>query len=270
MMNRQKDRTLCSVVSYSLQTHAACRRWAPCRLLHPWDFQARILEWVAFPSPGHLPDPGIKPRSPALQEDSLPTEPPAKPSFDDEYYYIKKKKRHLQSLSWFNFQFIHFYSIYRSYYMAQPSIRVSCCCSVTKSCLTFVTPWTTAYQASLSFTISQSLLKLLVHWVSGAIQPSHPLSPLLLLPSVFPRIRVFSNEFALCTKQSIGASVSASVLRMNSQGWFLLGLTGLISLQSRWVSTVFSTTTVWKHQFFGVQPSVGSNSHICTWLLEKP
>ena len=151
--------------------------------------------------------------------------------------------------------------------MAQPSIRVSCCCSVTKSCLTFVTPQTTAYQASLSFTISQSLLKLLVHWVSDAIQPSHPLSPLLLPPSVFPRIRVFSNEFALCTKQSIGASVSASVLRMNSQGWFLLGLTGLISLQSKWVSTVFSTTTVWKHQFFNTQPSLWSNSHICTWLL---
>ena len=70
--------------------------------------------------------------------------------------------------------------------------------------------------------------------------------------------------------QSIRASVSASVLQMNIQGWFPLGLNGLISLQSKRLSGVFSSTTVQKHQFFGTQSSLWSNSHIHTWLLEKP
>ena len=64
-------------------------------------------------------------------------------------------------------------------------------------------------------------------------------------------------------------SATASVLPMNSQGWFPLGLTGLISLQSKGLSRVFSNTTVQKHQFFGAQPSLWSYSHIHTWLLEK-
>ena len=70
--------------------------------------------------------------------------------------------------------------------------------------------------------------------------------------------------------QSTGASTSASVLLMNIQGWFPLGLNGLISLQPNGLSRVFSSTTIWKHQFFSIQPSLWSNSHICTWLLEKP
>ena len=70
--------------------------------------------------------------------------------------------------------------------------------------------------------------------------------------------------------QSIGASVSASVLLMNIQGWFSLGLTGLISLQSSGFSRVFSSPTVQKQQFFSTQPSLWSNYHIPTWLLEKP
>ena len=70
--------------------------------------------------------------------------------------------------------------------------------------------------------------------------------------------------------QNIGASASASVLPMNIQGWFPLRLTGLISLLSKGLSRDFSNTTVWKHQFFSVQPSLWSNSHVYTWLLEKP
>ena len=70
--------------------------------------------------------------------------------------------------------------------------------------------------------------------------------------------------------QSIGASALASVLPMNIQGWFHLGLTGWISLLSKGLSRVFSDTTVQKHQFFSTQFSWWSNSHICTWLLEKP
>ena len=69
--------------------------------------------------------------------------------------------------------------------------------------------------------------------------------------------------------KSTGASASTSVLPMNIQGWLPLWLTGLISLQSKGLWRVFSNTTVQKHQFFGAQPSLCSNSHIHTWLLEK-
>ena len=69
--------------------------------------------------------------------------------------------------------------------------------------------------------------------------------------------------------QSIGASASASVLPMNVQDWFTLGLTDVISLQSKGLSRVFFNTTVQKHQFFGTQPSLWPNSYIKTWLLEK-
>ena len=69
--------------------------------------------------------------------------------------------------------------------------------------------------------------------------------------------------------QRIGASASSSVLRMNIHGWFPLGLTVLISLQSKGLSKVFSSTTIWKHQFFGTQFSLWPNSHIPTWLLKN-
>ena len=81
----------------------------------------------------------------------------------------------------------------------------------------------------------------------------------------FPMSQLFTSG-----GQSIGVSASASVLPMNIQGWFPIELTGLISLQSKGLSRVFSNTTVQKHQFFSAQPSLWSNSHICTWLLEKP
>ena len=100
-----------------------------------------------------------------------------------------------------------------------------------------------------------------VHGVGDAIQPCHPLLP-LLLPSVFPCIRVFSSELLFAAGgQSIGASVSASVLPVNIQGWFPLGLTGLISLLSKGLSRVFSSAAFQKHQFFSTHPSLWSNSH---------
>ena len=93
--------------------------------------------------------------------------------------------------------------------------------------------------------------------------------PLFLLLSVFPSIRVFSNVSLLASGvQSVGAL--ASVLPVNFQGWFSLGLTDLISLLSTGLSRVFSSTTVRKHQFLSAQPFLRSNSHIHTWLLEKP
>ena len=80
----------------------------------------------------------------------------------------------------------------------------------------------------------------------------------------FPTCWLFTSD-----GQSIGASALASVLPMNIQGWFPLGLIGLISLLSKGLSKAFSSTTIQKHQFFGSQPSLWSNSHICTWLLEN-
>ena len=86
----------------------------------------------------------------------------------------------------------------------------------------------------------------------------------------FPASRSFPTSWLFASGvQSIGVSASASVLPMNFQ-WFPLGLTGLISLQSKRLSRVFSSTIIRKHQFFSAQPSLWSNSHIHTWLLEKP
>ena len=86
--------------------------------------------------------------------------------------------------------------------------------------------------------------------------------PFFLPPSIFPSIRVLSMSCLFASGgPSIGDSASASVLSMNIQGWFPLGLTGLISFKSKGLSRVFSNTTVQKHQFFGTQPSLWSNSH---------
>ena len=117
------------------------------------------------------------------------------------------------------------------------------CCSVTQPFQLFVIPWTAARQASLFFTISQSLLKLMS--IESVMSFSHLiLCCPLLLPSVFPCIRVFSNESVLHIRcQSIETSVLASVLPVNIQDWFPLGLTGLISLQSKGLSRVFFSTT---------------------------
>ena len=119
--------------------------------------------------------------------------------------------------------------------------------------------------------LSQSLLRLMS--IKSMMLSNHLIlwHPLLLLPSIFPNIRVFFTEWALHIKwPMIGASASASVLLMYIQDWFPLGLTGLISLQSKGLSRVFSCTTIWKHQFFSTQPSLWSNSHIHTWLLKIP
>ena len=102
----------------------------------------------------------------------------------------------------------------------------------------FVILWTVVCQASLSFTISQSLFKLMSTESVMPSQPSHPLlppCPLVLLPSIFSSIRVFSSESALCIRGlSIGATASASILPMNIQDWFTLVLTVLISFRIDW------------------------------------
>ena len=86
----------------------------------------------------------------------------------------------------------------------------------------------------------------------------------------FPALGYFPVSLLFASGgQSIGASTSASVLPMNIQGWFPLGLTSLISLMSKGLSRIFLSTTIWKHQFFSIQPSLWSNCHNHTWLLEK-
>ena len=134
----------------------------------------------------------------------------------------------------------------------------------------FVTPWTVVCQVSLSFTISLSLFKLMTF---ESMMPTNHIIICwpLLLPPVFPSIRVFSNELALCIRWPKYWSFSYRISPFkNIQGWFLLGLTGLISLQSKGLSRMFSRTTVQKHQFFHAQPSLWSNTHIHTWQLEQP
>ena len=110
-----------------------------------------------------------------------------------------------------------------------------------------------------------------VHRVSDAIQPSHPLSstsPPAPNPSQHQSLFQWVNSSHQVAKVLVSAL--ASILPMNTQDWSPLGWTGWISLQSKGLSRVFSNTTAQMHQFFGAQLSSQSNSHIHTWLLEKP
>ena len=100
--------------------------------------------------------------------------------------------------------------------------------------------------------------------ISSSVAPFSFWLRSLVSSGFFPMSQLFTWD-----SQSIGVSASASVLPMNIQGWFPLGWTGWISLLSKGLSRVFSNTTAQKHQLFGVQLSLKSNSHIHTWLLEK-
>ena len=111
-----------------------------------------------------------------------------------------------------------------------------------------------------------------VHWVSDAIQPSHPLSS-----PCAPAFNLFQHQGLLKWVSSshqvakvLGVSALASVLPVNTRDWSLLRWTGWIFLQSKGLSRVFFSTIVQKHQFFSAQLSLESNSHIHMWLLEKP
>ena len=129
----------------------------------------------------------------------------------------------------------------------------------------FVTPWTTARKASLSVTNSWSLLKLMS--IESGMLSNHLIlwRPLLLLPSIFPSIRAFSNESVLHIRWPMYWSFSFSISPSNEySGLISLGLTGWISLKSKGLSRVFSNTTVQKHQFFGSHLSFWSSSHIHT------
>ena len=133
------------------------------------------------------------------------------------------------------------------------------------------TPWNAVRQASLSITNSQSFVKLMsIEWwyhpnISSSVVPFSSCLQSFPASGSFPRSQFFTSG-----GQNIGASASASVLPRNNQDWFPSGLTGLIPLQSKGPSRVFSNTTVQKYQFFGTQLSYWSNLHIHTWVLEKP
>ena len=182
-----------------------------------------------------------------------------------QYYLVIKKKRIIHAIGWMNLEKLILMkeSGHNSPHVVQFS-------SVAQSCLTLVTPWTAACQSSLSISNSWSLLRFMS---IGSVMPpnyltlSHP----LLLIQCFPTSGSFPmSQFFASRGQSIGASASASVLPMNIQDWFPLGLTSLIFVQPKWLSKVLSNTTVQKHQFLGAQLSLYSYSQICTWLLEKP
>ena len=133
----------------------------------------------------------------------------------------------------------------------------------------FVTPWTAARQASLSFTNSRNFTQTHLHRVSDAIQPSHPLSS----PSPafnLSKHQVPVSQFLASGGQSIGVSASASVLSMNIQNWFPVGLTDLISLQSQGILKSLLQHSSSKASVRQHSVSLWSNSHIHIWLLEKP
>ena len=134
------------------------------------------------------------------------------------------------------------------------SRNILCCCPVAKLCLTLCNPMNWKTTGSLSFTFSLSLLKLMS---IDLVMPSKHLILCwlrLFLPSIFPSIRSFPVSWLITSSgQSIGAL--ASVLSMTIQGWFSLGLAGLISLLSKGVSRILSSIKIQSHQFLSTQPS---------------
>ena len=143
------------------------------------------------------------------------------------------------------------------------------CChySVTKSCLPLCGP--TYYSMSGSCVLHfWSLLEFMS--IELVMLSDHLIlcRPLLLLPSIFPASGSFPVSWPFTSDgQSIGAS--ALVLPMSIQGWFSLRLTGLISLPFKGLTRDLSSTTIWRHQFIGTQPSLWPNSLVCAWLLKK-
>ena len=180
---------------------------------------------LPLPSPRDLPDPGNKPRSPALQQ---------------ILYYLS-----------------HQGSPYTLLY-----------CSVAQLCPTLCDPVDTRLPCPSPSPRACSNSCPLSQWC-------HPSIPSSVIPfssclQSFPGSGLFLvSQLFDSGGQSIGASASSSVLPMNIQDWLPLGLTGLIPLQSKGLSGVLSNTAVQKHQFFGTQSSLWSNSHIHMWLLEK-
>ena len=133
----------------------------------------------------------------------------------------------------------------------------------------FATPWT-----AVSSPVPHHLPEFAqhhVHCISDAVQSSHPLTPFSFCPWSFPASGTFPTSHLFTSDdQNTGVSASALVLPVNIQGWSPLRLTDLISLLSKGPSGVFSSTTIQRHQFFGILPSLRSSSHNPTWPLGRP
>ena len=143
--------------------------------------------------------------------------------------------------------------------------QICCCCSVPRSCPTLCDHMNRGTPGFLELAQTQ---------VIESVMPSNHLILWHPLPSCLQSFQA-SGSFLISQLftsggQSIGVSPLASVLSVNIQDWFPLELTGLISMQSKGLSRVFSNTTVQNGQLFSDQSTLWSNSHICTWLLEKP
>ena len=146
-----------------------------------------------------------------------------------------------------------------------------CCCLITQSSPALWDAMDCSTQASLSLTISWGLPKFM--FIASMMPSSHLILWLLLLhlPSIFPASGICPmSQLFPSGDQNTGALASASVLPMNIQAWFRLRLTRLISLLSKGLSGVLSGTTVWRHQFFGILPSLQSSFHTCMWPLGRP
>ena len=135
-------------------------------------------------------------------------------------------------------------------------LHCHCCCSVTKSCPTLYYPMNCSTTGFPVLHCLPEFAQTYVHWVSNAIHPSSVIP--FCCPQSFPTSESFPvSQLFASGGQSTGISTSASVLTANIQGWFPLGLAGLITLLSKGLSRVFSSTTVQKHQFVSMQPSFG-------------
>ena len=148
------------------------------------------------------------------------------------------------------------------------------CCSVTTLCTAPCNCMGCSTPGFLALHYLHEFDQTHVHRFSDATQPSNPhvISVSFCLQSSAASGPFAVSQLFTSGGQRIGASAlaTASVLLMNIQSWFPLGLTGLIALLSEGLSRVLSSTAIQKHQFFSTQPSLWSNSHIYTWLLEKP
>ena len=200
---------------------------------------------------------------------------------------------HLSSIVWFEeHRFWNQLAVYESQFYYMPELFLQKCTemfcvwitsslkwswlvksllfSVTQSCPTLWDPMDCSTPGFRALCYLLMFVQTSVHWISDAVQPSHPLLPLsppplyLLQHQGLSQRAISSHQVTKCW--SFSFSISPSI---NYSGLISLGLSGLISLLTKGLSTVFFSTTVWKYQFLYTQPSLWSNCHIHTWLLEK-
>ena len=231
--------------------------------------QASIMEWLPFPSPGNLLYPGIIPRSPALQADSLPTKPPGIVALRIfsccmwnlvPWPRIKLEPPALGawSLSHWITREVPFHLILTPMFSSVQSIRSV----VSDSLRPHESQHTRPPCPSPTLGVHPDS-RPSSQWCHPAISSS--VVPVSSCPQSLPASESFPlSQLFAWGGQSTGVSALASVLPKKSQGWSPSEWTGGISVQSKGFSRVFSNTTVQKHQFFGAQLSSQSNSHIHT------